>query len=446
MQMAERDRVVVQEEARPMSPNGWQWVTLGDVVSIHAEQVNPALQPGKLFCHFSIPAFDENYAPVKELGADIGSKKFAVPADSILVSRLNPRLTRVWEPTVENGDFAIASTEFVVLRPRGLDRRFLKYLCLSPKMRSELEGMATGTSGSHQRVRPRDVLNIRILLPPLPEQRAIAHVLGTLDDKIELNRRAIETLEEIARALFRSWFVDFDPVRAKMGGRWRRGESLPGLPTDLFDLFPDRLVDSELGEIPEGWEVRQFGDIATWFRDNENPAMSPDSVFSHFSIPAFDERQTPKRELGGSIKSVKSRVPQGTVLISKLNPEIKRVWLVDVSANERAICSTEFLVLRPRPPFQSSYVYCLALSTIFRQQIESLVTGTSRSHQRAPANAVLSLEAVIPNTQVVAAFEKSVSRQLIRSKALRRESRVLAEQRDALLPEMVSGELKLKRF
>ena len=87
-----------------------------------------------------------------------------------------------------------------------------------------------------------------ITIPPLPEQRAIAHVLGTLDDKIELNRRMNETLEEMARALFKSWFVDFDPVRAKMEGRWRRGESLPGLPADHYDLFPDRLVPSELGE------------------------------------------------------------------------------------------------------------------------------------------------------------------------------------------------------
>jgi hypothetical protein len=87
-----------------------------------------------------------------------------------------------------------------------------------------------------------------IPVPPIPEQRAIAHILGTLDDKIELNRRMSETLEAMARALFKSWFVDFDPVRAKMEGRD------PGLPQALADLFPARLVDSELGEIPEGWE------------------------------------------------------------------------------------------------------------------------------------------------------------------------------------------------
>src|SRR5690606_27907408 len=90
-------------------------------------------------------------------------------------------------------------------------------------------------------------------LPPVAQQRAIGHILGTLDDKIELNRRMSETLEAMARALFKSWFVDFDPVRAKAEGRD------PGLPKPLADLFPARLVDSELGEIPEGWEVGPLG-------------------------------------------------------------------------------------------------------------------------------------------------------------------------------------------
>ena len=85
--------------------------------------------------------------------------------------------------------------------------------------------------------------------------------LGTLDDKIELNRRMNETLEAMARALFTSWFVDFEPVRAKMDGRWRRGESLPGLPAEHFDLFPDTLVPSQLGPIPEGWQVKPVGEV-----------------------------------------------------------------------------------------------------------------------------------------------------------------------------------------
>ncbi len=101
----------------------------------------------------------------------------------------------------------------------------------------------------------------KIHVLPLAERRAIAHILGTLDDKIELLRRMSETLEAMARAIFQAWFVDLEPVRAKMEGRWQRGQPLPGLPTHLYDLFPDRLVPSELGEIPEGWEVARLGEI-----------------------------------------------------------------------------------------------------------------------------------------------------------------------------------------
>ncbi|MDW8228040.1 MAG: restriction endonuclease subunit S [Anaerolineales bacterium] len=115
---------------------------------------------------------------------------------------------------------------------------------------------------------------IELPLPPLPEQRAIAHILGTLDDKIELNRRMSQTLEAMARALFKAWFVDFEPVRAKMEGRWRRGESLPGLPAELYDLFPDRLVPSELGEIPEGWRVGCVDDAFNITMGQSPPGMT----------------------------------------------------------------------------------------------------------------------------------------------------------------------------
>ena len=280
-------------------------------------------------------------------------------------------------------------------------------------------------------------------VPPLPEQQRIAGILGALDDKIELNRRMNETLEQMARALYKSWFVDFDPVRAKMDRRWKRGESLPGLPAELYDLFPDHLLPSKLGDIPEGWSVGTVDDLVTIVRDNEDPAENPEAVYSHFSIPAYDDEQRPKRELGSSIKSVKSRVPTGVVLLSKLNPHIERVWLVDVGPDETAVCSTEFLVLKAKPPIQRCYVYCLAVSPTFRQLLESLVTGTSKSHQRAPAKAILSLEVLLPAAPVIEAFESYAGRVLNRSLTSIKESDYLARQRDAVLPKLISGELRV---
>jgi len=285
---------------------------------------------------------------------------------------------------------------------------------------------------------------VEIPLPPLSEQRAIAHILSTLDDKIELNRRMSETLEQMARAIFKAWFVDFEPVRAKMEGRWRRGESLPGLPAHLYDLFPDRLVDSELGEIPEGWEVGTLSDVAELLRDQINPLGSPDTRFLHFSIPAFDDGQWPKEELGEAIKSQKTRVVPGVVLLSKLNPEVERVWLVDVKPEDLAVCSTEFLVLRPRPPAGRAFLYCFLRSPSFRQEIQGLVTGTSKSHQRAQVPSVLNVFVTQPPTKILQVFEERADLLLTSATAYRRESRTLAALRDTLLPKLIRGKVRVK--
>ena len=134
-------------------------------------------------------------------------------------------------------------------RNAGLDPRFASFLLSSHPYQELFISIAT-SSGGQANLSPKQILGAPARYPEIGEQRAIAHILGTLDDKIELNRRMNETLEAMAQSVFKSWFVDFDPVRAKMEGRDI------GLPKDIADLFPDRLVDSELGEIPEEWEVK----------------------------------------------------------------------------------------------------------------------------------------------------------------------------------------------
>ncbi|MCL4852635.1 MAG: restriction endonuclease subunit S [Bryobacteraceae bacterium] len=327
----------------------------------------------------------------------------------------------------------------VLIRPTrtAIDFRYLRYWLNSPVMALHTGGHRDGSVA--ERLNLPTIRALPIAVPPLLEQRAIAHILGTLDDKIELNRRMNETLEAMARALFKSWFVNFDPVRAKAEGRDL------GLPKPLADLFPESFEGSGLGEIPNGWRVGRFGDVVEQLRDQENPISSPEALYHHFSLPAFDDGQSPKAEYGERIRSQKSRVPAGVVLLSKLNPEIERVWLVDVRPAERAVCSTEFLVLRARPPFARSFIYCLARSQLFRQQIEGLVTGTSKSHQRAQADSILNLAVVVPPSSVVAAFDRLADNQLARTLVCRRESHWLAALRDTLLPKLVSGELPVPK-
>ena len=329
--------------------------------------------------------------------------------------------------------FFVIDTAFYLKPKAEIDIRWAYYQLLT----QDINGLDSGSAiPSTNR---EDFYGLSVQVPPLPEQRAIAHILGTLDDKIELNRRLNQTLEAMARAIFQDWFVDFGPVRAKLAGQE------PYLPPELWALFPDRLADTELGEAPEGWGVKALAEIAEQLRDNENPLTSPETIFSHFSIPAYDEGLMPRQEMGKSIKSTKSHVPPDSILLSKLNPEIERVWLVDVLSDERAVCSTEFLVLQARLPFQRSYIYCLACSAFFRQRLQALVTGTSKSHQRAPASAILELEVLFPTVPVIQAFEKQVSSLFNRALACRRESRTLAAVRDALLPRLVSGEVGVRK-
>ncbi len=328
-------------------------------------------------------------------------------------------------------DYWPLNTALYVIDFHGNDERFAYYFLKEFDFRRY-------NSGSAQPSLNRNFVHpVQVLVPPLPEQRAIAHVLGSLDDKIELNQRMNNTLEGTARTLFKSWFVDFDPVRAQAEARTL------GIPEDITSLFPDSFEDSELGAIPAGWKIGRFDDLVEHLREQENPLSSLETLFHHYSIPAFDSAQWPKAEFGATIKSIKWRVPPNVILLSKLNPEIERVWLVDVQPEERAICSTELLVLKPRAPFGRAYAYCLARSFTFRQQIESLVTGTSKSHQRAQADSVLQLPVVIPPTSILKKFEAYASPLLARTLSCRRQSRTLGAIREGLRPRLISGETRI---
>jgi type I restriction enzyme S subunit len=163
------------------------------------------------------------------------------------------------------GKVALAQRVITLRGKKGVvDNTFLKFLLLSRQFQKDLQARATGTTviGIKQSV----LRKIDLAFPPFQEQKAIAHILGTLDDKIELNRKTNETLEAMAKALFKSWFVDFDPVRAKAEGR------TTGLPAEISDLFPDSFEDSELGEIPSGWKCSPLADRAIYLSRGISPA------------------------------------------------------------------------------------------------------------------------------------------------------------------------------
>ena len=276
-----------------------------------------------------------------------------------------------------------------------------------------------------------------IRLAPRAEQHLIVDFLGALDDRIDLLRQTNATLEFIAQALFKSWFIDFDPVRAKAEGR-----EPEGMDAATAALFPSEFEESALGAIPKEWSVAAFGDFATLSKGSVSPSSSPATTFEHYSLPAFDENQLPVFEAGEAIKSNKTLVPQGAVLQSKLNPHIPRVWLPG-DVGDHAVCSTEFLPWVARESSSASYVYTLLRSPAFEAQVRTLVTGTSNSHQRVRPDQVASLRVVSSTTAVRLAFTDLVEPLLRKAVGNRLHMRTLAEVRDLLLPRLISGKLRL---
>ncbi len=274
--------------------------------------------------------------------------------------------------------------------------------------------------------------------PPLPTQRAIAHILGTLDDKIELNRRMNETLEEMARALFKSWFVDFEPVRAKMEGRWRRGESLPGLPADLYDLFPDRLVDSELGEVPEGWGVRGLREISNLNPESWSRANSPDRVeYVDLANTKWGVIESTQHFLWKDAPSRARRVLRhGDTIVGTVRPGNGSYSLI---GHDGLTGSTGFAVLRPLHLRFRELVY---LSATALDNIKWLAHRADGAAYPAVRPEVVSeTEVAIPaaDTRVLDCFSTTVGTILDKIESANTESHALSAQRDTLLPGLVSG-------
>ena len=334
-----------------------------------------------------------------------------------------------------NGKFWVNNHAHIVQGNSIADTRFLKYV-LSVL---DISGYLTGST--MPKLTQGNMNRIEVLTPPLPEQRAIAHVLGTLDDKIELNRRMNETLEAMARALFKSWFVDFDPVRAKMDGRWRPGESLPGLPAHLYDLFPDRLVDSELGPIPEGWEMKA---LEQFVRLNPSESLKKGTLAPYLDMAAVPTSGPSPDD--AAMRDFKSgtRFRNGDALLARITPCLengKTAFIQSLQDGQIGWGSTEFIVMRAIPPVPPAYTYLLARDLEFRAHAIQSMTGTS-GRQRASTEALRHYPLPYPPQDTWSGFGLLIERLFTRIETNRKEARSLAAQRDVLLPKLVSGEMK----
>lgn len=270
----------------------------------------------------------------------------------------------------------------------------------------------------------------------ISEQRAIAHILGSLDDKIELNLRMNQTLETTARAIFKSWFVDFEPVRAKAEGR------PTGLPDDVAALFPDSLEDSELGEIPEGWSTVTLPEI---IEVNPPRKLRKGQIAPYLEMKNMPENSSRPldwydREFGSGVKFV-----NGDTLMARITPCLengKGAFVDFLEDGQVGWGSTEYIVFRAKKPLPLEYSYFLTRSTDFRSHAIVNMTGSS-GRQRVPASIFDSYLVVRPSEEVAEYFGMISASTMQKIKKNDEETRTLASLRDTLLPKLITGELRV---
>ncbi len=309
-----------------------------------------------------------------------------------------------------------------------LDNDYLKFAMQSAFVQGQLLARATGTTVVG--IKQRELRQVLIPLPPIEEQRAIALVLGSLDDKIELNRRMNRTLEQMAAAIFKAWFVDFEPVRAKASG----AASFPGMPQPVFDALPATFADSELGPIPEGWNLKPLKD-ATCLTMGQSPKSefyntTGDGLPFHQGVTNYGERFPVHK----TYCTVEKRVAEPGDILFSVRAPVGRINVAD----ERLIVGRGLAAIRHNQDWQSFMLYALK-----HQFAEEDSIGDGTIFTAVTKKDMEGIRIVEPTEAIGIGYEKLASAIDQQIGLNDRESRTLTETRDALLPKLLSGEVRV---
>ncbi len=328
------------------------------------------------------------------------------------------------------GTAAIASSLVILRAKPDVDVRYLYYQLSSEAFQHRCAALNNGSAQPN--VSARALSELTIPLPPRPEQQAIAAVLGALDDKIEQNRRTRRALEGLAQAKFKAWFVDFEPVKAKAAGQ----TSFPGMPPAAFAALPDRLTDSPLGPVPQGWATPPFSELMTESKERVGDRIVP--AYSSTNDGVFPRNERFTKELSKS--QAKNLLIRRGDLVFGLSREILNFGVMH---DEVGAVSPVYKVFRPRGPLLTArYV-----ETMIRERVgyyRQIVKSSSREGQSIMADHFLRLAVLVPPSAIresYTAFENEM-RQMIDH--IQSESAKLAALRDYLLPRLLSGRVRVR--
>ena len=276
------------------------------------------------------------------------------------------------------------------------------------------------------------------LLPPLAEQKAIAAVLGALDDKIELNRRMNATLEAMARALFQSWFVDFDPVHAKLDGR-----PPAALDPATAALFPEHLEGSKLGHIPKGWRACTLGDIAKNVSITFDFKRTPEVVFINTGdVLEGDFLHSKRSPHAGLPGQAKKSIRPDDILFSEIRPANKRYAYVDFDSSDYVV-STKFMIIRGSKEIHPRLLYRILTAKETLDEFQVQAESRSGTFPQITFDSISHLPIVLPPIEIQEAFQHAVGNMDAQIKVNKQQSRTLATLRDTLLPKLLSGEITI---
>ena len=413
----------------------WNQVKLGDVVKI-----NPQRKLTKTKQAFHVAMRDvEVYR--REITSH-SSKEYSGSGTRFqngdtLFARITPCLENgktVYVNCLESDQIGHGSTEFIVLSgiEGKTDNLFVYYLARDPSFRTFAIHSMQGSTG-RQRVMTNSIHGYDFVLPPIKEQCRIAHILGTLDDKIELNRQMNETLEATTRAIYKSWFVDFDPVKAKM-----EGQKPVGMDTETAALFPSAFKESPQGKIPKGWEIGTLGKIAKNVRRNVK-ANEIDSSACFIGLEHMPRQNIAlfQWETAAEIQSSKSRFKRGEILFGKLNPHFHKVGIAPIEG----VCSTDILVIQPIDVEWFGVVLSLVSSEKFIAYTTACAKGTTLP--RTNWDDMSMHQIVLPKVEIAQKYTEFIRPIIKRIIENIHQSRTLAKTRDTLLPKLLSGKVRV---
>ena len=286
-----------------------------------------------------------------------------------------------------------------------LNPEYLYYFFLLEETKQFVRNIATGATMPS--INTKFMGEIPIRVPSLETQNKIASILWMIDDKIELNEKVNNNLEQQAQAIFKSWFVDFEPFN---------------------------------GEMPFDWTVSRLGNIASIKTNSFSPVKNPDAQLEHYSIPAYDEQKYPVFESAAGVKSNKYILSKNSVMISKLNPDAKRVWR-PMCLSELAVSSTEFIIFEAFNPAYRDFVFSIIDCAAFSDWMCAHTTGSTNSRQRTTPSATLEFQVTLPDEKTITDFCAIVTPMYDAIAANICENQRLAQLRDSILPKLMSGEL-----